>query len=122
HHHLVQRILDDAGAPGGLQLRDDVADGVLFQDGIYGDPLGVAEWRNRRAVQRWENRKYGRKVFRLHVEHQAHSTLRRDCTLQQERDVLNFVALGRVLPRLLVGDELRIGLEKRLDDAQTIGF
>src|SRR5690348_8466626 len=56
HHDLVQGVFDDPLGACALELRDQVADGALFENRIDGDPVLVAERRDRRTPERRKQR------------------------------------------------------------------
>ena len=56
HHDLVERIFHDALRAGPLQAWDQIPDRPLLDDRVDRDPLGVAQRRDRRPLQRRQQR------------------------------------------------------------------
>src|SRR3954468_16553592 len=59
HHNLVQRVLNDALRAGRLQARHQVTDRALFDDGVDRHPVGIAQRRDGRTLQRRQQREHG---------------------------------------------------------------
>ena len=51
-HDLVERILHDPLAPRRFDLRNQIADRAFLDDRIDGDPVGIAQRRDRRPLKR----------------------------------------------------------------------
>ena len=117
----VQRVLDDPMAPGRPQPRHELPDGPLLEHGRHRHPVGVAQRRDGRALERRQQREDRVEVGALHVQHQADPALRFDRRLQQQGDVLDLRPLRLVVEGAPVGDEPRVRLEHRVDDAQVVG-
>ena len=89
HHDLVERVLDDALAARRLHLRDQVAHRALFDDGVHRHPLVVAQRRDRRPLQRRQQRQDLRAGPRLRTLSMMPTlALRLDGGLEQQRDVV----------------------------------
>ena len=95
-HDLVERVLHDALGPGCFQLRDEIAHRPLFDDRVDRHPLVVAQRRDRRPLERRQQRQDRAEIGPPHVEHQADAAVRLDGRLQQQRDVLELVLLPRI--------------------------
>src|ERR1019366_9569085 len=117
---LVEGILDDALGPERLEPRQDLPDDALVYDRLQGDPVRVAERRHRRVAQRRDRGQDRRAGLLRGVHLQAHLRLRLEGPPDHERDRLDLPALHRVRPGPLVGDQLRVGLQERVHDAQLV--
>src|SRR5271165_787421 len=117
---LVQRVFDDALGPGRLERRQDLPDDALVDDRLQGEPLRVAEGRDRRVAQGRDRRDDGPERLLGGVHLEADLGLGLQGSPDQQRDRLDLPALDRVRPRLPVCDQLRVGLEERVDDPQLV--
>ena len=62
----------------GLEPRDQIADRALLDDRVDRDPLVVAQRRDRRPLQRRQQREHASQIVAPHVQHQADAALRFD--------------------------------------------
>ncbi len=99
-HDLVERVLDDALAAGGLELRESgrgrcVSSMIVFT----ATQSSIAQRRDGRPLQRRQQRRgSSRRSARADVEHEPDASLRLDRRAQQQRDVLDLGALPRRRP------------------------
>src|SRR5947207_1926688 len=84
-HNLIQRIFDDALRARRLEPRNQIADRPLLDDRVHGHPFFVAERRDRRPLERGQQRQYRLEIRTSHVQHQPDAPLGVDCGLQHQR-------------------------------------
>ncbi len=77
--------------------------------------------RNGRLLQRRQHAQHAFQVLLFHIEHQPDLAQRVDGAIQQHPHIFQLAPLPRILPRIHVGDELRIRFHHGLDDPQFVG-
>src|SRR3954454_14749181 len=71
-HNLIQRVFDDACCIRRLEAGDDFARSALLHDRIYRHPVGIAQVRNSRGVERWQDSENGLEIRTLHIQHEPY--------------------------------------------------
>ena len=104
-----------------LEPRDQIPDRALLDDGIHCHPLLVAQGGDRRALQRRQQTEDPVEIDAADVQHQADAALRLDRRLQQQGHVFELGPLPGVGERGAIGDQLRVRLHYRVEDAQPVG-
>src|SRR6185312_9386930 len=102
HHDLVERVLDDALSPGGLETWNQIADRPFLDDRIDGHPLVIAERRDRRPLERRQQREHGIEIPAPDIQHDSDTALSFNRGLQQKRDVLELRPLPEITKRCWV--------------------
>src|SRR5262245_9500561 len=98
-HNLVERILHDALAPRRFHLRDQIADRAFLDDRIDGDPVGIAQRRDRRSLKRGKQRQHFLEIETPYIQHETHAALCLDGGAEQQRDILDLGTLPLVRER-----------------------
>ena len=119
---LFQRVLDDAFRARGLQPWNQIADGALLDDRVDGDPVVVAQRRNRRPLQRRQQREHARRdrarrTFSMMPTRPCASI----AALSSSAMFSSFVFFQASSSAVGVGDELRVRLEHGVDDPEPVG-
>ena len=121
-HDLVQRVLDDALAPRRLEPRDQVAHRALLDDRVDRDPVVVAQRARSSAAAApaaapSTAARSSRRTFSIRPTRPCASI----AAFSSSAMFSSFVALPRIGQRVAVGDQLRVRLHHRVDDAQPVG-
>ena len=118
---FIERNLDDARRTGLGKRGDKIADLLLLDDGLDGEPLLVVELVYRRSVKRGKNLDDLVERLRGGVAFEKHAALGLKSARQKHLELLKLGALGLVLPARLVGDESGRRGKNRIDDAEIVG-
>src|SRR6202023_627099 len=104
-----------------FKFREDLADDAFFDDGVDGDPFGIAECGDGRIFECGQDVEYAAEIVAADVEKEADVAGGGDGALQHQDKILRFLALPRIGDGVSIDDENGGGLEHGVDDAQAIG-
>ena len=94
----------------------------LLDDGVYRDPLGVAQLRNGRRIERGQHGEHSVEIALVDVQHESHLRLRINGAAQHECDLVDLLALPGIGQCRLAGDKMRLAFHHGVDDFQVIGL
>ena len=119
---LIERIRDYTGGACAFERRDQRAFDLIVDDYLYRNEVRVGQRRNRRTLFGRQYLQYRIEAVLPYVHLQAYLASCLDCRIEQDGNVLQFLAFELILPGLVIRKESCCGSYNGVDYPQVISF